>query len=28
MERIAQRSGGRVGFKTAVDDLADERAER
>ena len=28
MERIAQRSGGRVGFETAVDDLADERAER
>jgi len=28
MERIAQRSGGRVGFETAVDDLADERAHR
>jgi len=28
MERIAQRSGGRVGFETTVDDLADERAQR
>ena len=28
MERIEQRSGGRVGFETAVDDLNDERAQR
>ena len=28
MERIEQRSGGRVGFETAVDDLDDERAPR
>lgn len=28
LERIAQRSGGRVGFETAVDDLDDERAQR
>ncbi|MGA9276096.1 FitA-like ribbon-helix-helix domain-containing protein [Ilumatobacter sp.] len=28
MERIAQRSGGQVGFETAVEDLAEERAQR
>jgi len=28
MERVARRSGGRVGFETAVDDLHDERARR
>jgi len=28
LERIAERSGGRVGLQTAVDDLHDERARR
>lgn len=28
VERIAARSGGRVGLQTAVDDLHDERAPR
>jgi plasmid stability protein len=28
LARIAERSGGRVGFDTAVDDLHDERARR
>ena len=28
IERIAERSGGRVGLQTAVDDLHDERARR
>ena len=28
IERIAERSGGRVGFQTAVDDLHDGRARR
>jgi plasmid stability protein len=28
LERIAERSGGRVGIETAVDDLHDERAQR
>jgi hypothetical protein len=28
MARIEQRSGGRVGFETAVDDLDGERAQR
>ena len=28
LARIAARSGGRVGFDTAVDDLHDERARR
>lgn len=28
MERIAERSGGRVGLETAVDDLHDERTQR
>ncbi len=28
IERIAERSGGRVGLQTAVDDLHDERARQ
>jgi len=28
IERIAERSGGRVGLQSAVDDLHDERARR
>jgi plasmid stability protein len=28
IERIAERSGGRVGFDTAVDDLHDQREQR
>lgn len=28
LERVAERSGGRVGLQTAVDDLHDERARR
>ena len=28
IERIAERSGGRVGLQTAVDDLHDDRARR
>ena len=28
LARIAQRSGGQVGFQTALDDLQDERGRR
>jgi antitoxin FitA len=28
IERISERSGGRVGFQAAVDDLHEERARR